>query len=294
MLIDSQPTIDSIINDIRDAVIQYSHIPDNGIVNFDALASFIRNKIESNNDFSDNIQRLSYQRQDYITCVVIPQLNTIGKNLLCIAMATVCNEITINLITYENCCPLYRVGRRNILDHLRVKRSTESDLINFILKHIDNNFTKLTRYILTNISLVHSITSLVLCAFYGNYDTLLTKLINFHNYIQPAIEIINPTMVINNVVINNLGVLVNAVQQSVFNTIVHIYSNVINLDKLSIYRDEHPRMEYRYETLLVIKNFLLTAGVINENNFSNAIMLNLLNKYHNENFATIQEYENYF
>jgi hypothetical protein len=53
-------------------------------------------------------------------------------------------------------------------------------------------------------------------------------------------------------------------------------------------------MEYRYETLLVIKNFLLTAGVINENNFSNAIMLNLLNKYHNENFATIQEYENYF
>ena len=92
----------------------------------------------------------------------------------------------------------------------------------------------------------------------------------------------------------NIGVLVNAVQQSVFNTIVHIYSNVINLDKLSIYTDEHPRSFYRYETLLVIKNFLLTTGVINENNFSNAIMLNLLNKYHDENFATIQEYENYF
>lgn len=289
MLIDSQPTIDSIINDIRDAVIQYSNIPDNGIVNFDELATFIRNKIESNDDFNDNIQRLCYQRQDYITSVVVPQLNAIGKNLLCIAMATVCNEITMNLITYENCCPLYRIGKRNILDHLRVKRSIEADLINFILEHIDNNFVKLTRYILTNISLVYSITSLVLCAFYGNFDTLLTKLINFHNYIQPAIELINPAFVI-----NNIGILVNAVQQSVFNTIVHIYRNVMHIDKLAIYINEHPRSIYRYETLLVIKNFLLKSGVITENNFSNAIMLNLLNKYHDENFATIEEYENYF
>lgn len=294
MLIDSQPTIDSIINDIRDAVIRYCNIPDNGIVNFDELSTFIRNKMESNDDFNDNIQRLCYQRQDYITCVVAPQLNAIGKNLLCIAMATVCNEITMNLITYENCCPLYRIGKRNILDHLRVKRSIEADLINFILEHIDNNFAKLTRYILTNISLVHSITSLVLCAFYGNFDTLLTKLINFHNYIQPAIELINPTLIINNIVINNLGILVNAVQQSVFNTIVHIYRNVMHIDKLAIYINEHPRSYYRHETLLVIKNFLLTAGVITENNFSNAIMINLLNKYHDENFATIEEYENYF
>ena len=84
------------------------------------------------------------------------------------------------------------------------------------------------------------------------------------------------------------------IDNHIFSTFFSIYLEIIEYESLTEYDDEHPRNSQRYETLLAVKNYLLYNETINENNFSERRIIELLNMYHDEQFEDIQEYENYF
>jgi hypothetical protein len=84
------------------------------------------------------------------------------------------------------------------------------------------------------------------------------------------------------------------ITNAIFDTFLHIYVEVIPEETLDDFDEEHPRNTQRYETLVAVKNYLLINGAIVENNFSQRRIIQLLNIYHNQNFQTIEEYENYF
>jgi hypothetical protein len=285
------PNVNNIIRNIIDLIVLYSNIPENGIINFEELSGLIRNEIRSNREFENNIELLCVNRQDYISTIVFNQLNVLQKHILCIAMATVCNQITINLINNRLCNPLYKAGNMCILDFLLEHRDTELDLINNILNFINNNFLTNVAYIISNND-YSLLTTLIYSSFHDNYDILLEKLANFNQFIQQIINLLNNEIGQNfvDLVNNNIQNINNAI----FDTFLHIYVEIIPEETLNDYDDEHPRNSQRYETLLVVKNYLLTNGAIVENNFSQIRIIQLLNFYHNENFHNIQEYENYF
>jgi len=290
-VIEQLPNANVIINNIRDLVILYSNIPENGIVNFEELSHLIRNEIRSNPEFDNNIEHLCVNGQDYISIDVFNQLNVLQKHVLCIAMATVCNQITINLINNILCNPLYKVGVKCILDFLLEHRDIEIDLLNNTLNFINNNFMSSIAYIISNndYSLIRT---LIYSSFHDNHDILLEKMTNINQFIQQIINLLNNEMrqIFVDLVNNNIQNINNVI----FDTFLHIYVEIIPEETLNDYDDEHPRNSQRYETLVAVKNYLLHNGVISENEFSQRRIIRLLNMYHDENFQNIQEYENYF
>ena len=287
--IDRIPDLITIINNIIALLVLYSNIPEN--VNFDELGRLIRIEISSNPDFANNIEHLCVNGQDYISTIVFNQLTTLQKHILCIAMVTVCNQITINLINSGLCNPLYKVGNICLLDFLLERRDVEIDLLDNILDFINNNLLNAVVYIISNndYSLIRT---LIYCSFHDNHDILLRKFANFNQFIQQIINLLNnearPIFI--DLVNNNIQNITN----TIFDTFLHIYVEVIPEETLEDFDDEHPRNTQRYETLVAVKNYLLRNGAIVENNFSQRRIIQLLNIYHNQNFQTIEEYENYF
>ena len=287
--IDAIPDANNIINNIIELVILHSNIPEN--VNFEELGHLISNEINSKPDFANNIQHFCFNGQDYIRTIVFNQLNTLQKHVLCIAMTTVCNQITINLINSGLCNPLYKVGNICLLDFLLERRDIEIDLLDNILDFINNNLLNAVVYIISNndYSLIRT---LILASFHDNHDILLRKFANFNQFIQQIINLLNnearPIFI--DLVNNNIQNITN----TIFDTFLHIYVEVIPEETLEDFDDEHPRNTQRYETLVAVKNYLLRNGAIVENNFSQRRIIQLLNRYHNQNFQTIEEYENYF
>jgi hypothetical protein len=279
----------NIINNIIALVVLHSNIPEN--VNFEELGRLIRIEISSNPNFDNNIEHLCVRGQDYISTIVFNQLNRLQKHVLCISMATVCNEVTINLINNRLCNPLYKVGNACFLDFLLENRDVEIDLLNNTLDFINNNFLNAAMYIISNndYSLLRT---LVLSSFHDNHDILLEKLANFNQFIQQIINLLNnerrQTFV--NLVNNNIQHITN----TIFDTFLHIYVEIIDVETLEDFDDEHPRNSQRYETLVAVKNYLLHNNAIVQNDFTRRRIIQLLNFYHNENFQTIQQYNNYF
>ena len=142
------PDANVIYNNIVSLVILHSNIPEN--INFEELGRLITIEMRSNPDFDNNIQHLCVNGQDYISTIVFNQLNALQKHVLCIAMATVCNQITINLINSGLCNPLYKVGEKCFLDFLLERRGIEIDLLNNTLDFINNNFLNVAIYIISN------------------------------------------------------------------------------------------------------------------------------------------------
>jgi hypothetical protein len=279
------------INNIIDLVILHSNIPPNGIVDFEELGRLIAIEIRSNPEFDNNIQHLCVNGQDYISTIVFNQLNDLQKHVLCIAMATVCNQITINLINNGFCYPLYKVGERCFLDFLLERCDVEIDLLNNTLDFINDNFISCVAYIIFNndYSLIRT---LIYSSFHDNHDILLEKLANFNEFIQQIINLLNDETRQDFILLMNNNI--QNITDIIFDTFLHIYVEIIPEETLNDYDDEHPRNSQRYETLLAVKNYLLSNGAIVENNFSERIIIELLNMYHNEQFENIEEYENYF
>jgi hypothetical protein len=289
------PIIGLIISNIIRYINQYSYVVINGAINFAELVILVRAEVDSNKNFRNNIENRNNSNENYIISHIIPQLNVFQRHVLCITMATICNEITINLIRNGICKPLFKVGNTSLLSYLQNIRYIEIDLIDCIIQILDNKFIELTADIINNIFLADSIDILVLCAFYSNNQYILLKLINFCNYIEPAIRFLYPNVNEGNIIqlVNTKLLLVNNVNTAVFNTIMYIYTNILDVDNLDIYEDEHPRNSERYSTLIVIKDFLLMHQQINEDDFSEDIIVQLLSFYHNEDFETLQDYQNY-
>jgi hypothetical protein len=289
--IQALPAPNVIINNIRDLIVLHSNIPENGAVDFENLGHLIRIQMLSNPVFNNNIEHLCVNSQDYISINVFSQLNDLQKHILCIAMCTVCNQITFNLINSRLCNPLYKVGMKCLLDFLLERRGLEIDLLNNTLYFINNNLLISIVYIITNndYSLIRT---LIRASFHDNQDILLEKLANFNQIIQQIINLLNNQMrqIFVDLVNNNIENINNAI----FDTFLHIYVEIIPEETLEDYDDEHPRNSQRYETLVVVKNYLLDNGAIVENDFSQRRIIRLLNLYHNENFENIQQYENYF
>jgi hypothetical protein len=289
--IQALPAPNVIINNIRDLIVLHSNIPENGAVDFENLGRLIRIQMLSNPVFNNNIEHLCVNSQDYISINVFNQLNNLQKHILCIAMCTVCNQITFNLINSRLCNPLYKVGMKCLLDFLLERRGLEIDLLNNTLYFINNNLLISIVYIITNndYSLIRT---LIRASFHDNQDILLQKLANFNQIIQQIINLLNNQMrqIFVDLVNNNIENINNAI----FDTFLHIYVGIIPEETLDDYDDEHPRNSQRYETLVVVKNYLLDNGAIVENDFSQRRIIRLLNLYHNENFENIQQYENYF
>jgi hypothetical protein len=285
------PDVDDINDNIRGLVILHSNIPENGLVDFEELGNLIRAQILSNPEFNNNIQHFCVNGQDYISTNVFNQLNVRQKHVLCIAISTVCNQITFNLINSGLCNPLYKIGVKCLLDFLLDRRDIEIDLLNNTLEYINNNLLSSILYIIS-INDYSLIRTLILASFHDNQDILLEKLANFNQIIQQIINLLNNEIRQNFVdeVNNNIENINNAI----FDTFLHIYVEIIPEETLDDYQDEHPRNSQRYETLLVVKNYLLDNNSIVENDFSQRRIIRLLNLYHDENFRSIQEYENYF
>jgi hypothetical protein len=285
------PDVDDINDNITGLVILHSNIPENGLVDFEELGNLIRAQILSNPAFNNNIQHFCVNGQDYISTNVFNQLNVRQKHVLCIAISTVCNQITFNLINSGLCNPLYKIGIKCLLDFLLDRRDIEIDLLNNTLEYINNNLLSSILYIIS-INDYSLIRTLILASFHDNQDILLEKLANFNQIIQQIINLLNNEIRQNfvNEVNNNIANINNAI----FDTFLHIYVEIISEETLDDYQDEHPRNSQRYETLLVVKNYLLDNNSIVENDFSQRRIIRLLNLYHDENFRSIQEYENYF
>ena len=283
--------INNIINNIRDLVILHSNIPENGIVDFEELGRLIRIEMSSNPEFDNNIEHLCLTGQDYISTIVFNQLNALQKHVLCISMTTVCNMVSINLINNRLCNPLYKVGVKCFLDFLLDRRDIEIDLINNTLDFININFLYSVMYIISN-NEYSLLRTLVYSSFHDNHNILLEKLANLHQFTQQINDFlsIENRQIFVDLVNNNIHNINNAI----FDTFLHIYVEIIPEETLNDYDDEHPRNSQRYETLLAVKNYLLYNETINENNFSERRIIELLNMYHDEQFEDIQEYENYF
>ena len=283
------PDANFINNNIVALVILHSNIPEN--INFEELGRLITIEMRSNPDFDNNIQHLCVNGQDYISTIVFNQLNALQKHVLCIAMATVCNQITINLINSGLCNPLYKVGAKCFLDFLLERRGIEIDLLNNTLDFINNNFLNSVAYIISNndYSLVRT---LIYCSFHDNHDILLEKVSNFNQFIQQIINLLNneARQIFIDLVNNNIQNITN----TIFDTFLHIYVEIIPIETLEDFDDEHPRNSQRYETLVAVKNYLLNNNAIVENNFSQRRIIRLLNLYHDEEFENLEEYENYF
>jgi len=287
--------IGTIIQNITDYIVLYSNIPQNGRIDFDRLSQLIRAEIESNPQFDNNVQHMCFTRQDYISVDVAPNLNELQRHVLCIVMVTVCNVITLNLINDRVCSPVFKVGSMCLLDFLIERRSIEIDVLNNVLDNINDNFIGIISNIIINSNL-SVIPSLIYASFYDNHDILLYKLSNLHNYIQPAVNIIQNELINddNIYIMNNIGIINENIDNHIFSTFFSIYLEIIEYESLTEYDDEHPRNSQRYETLLVIKNYLLNNGTIFEHNFSQERIIDLLNMYHGEIFNTIEEYQNAF
>ena len=286
---DRIPDANNIINNIIALVVLHSNIPEN--VNFDELGRLITIEISSNPDFDNNIKNLCVNGKDYIRTIVFNQLNTLQKHVLCIAMATVCNQITINLINSGLCNPLYKVGNICLLDFLLEHLDLKIDLLDNILDFINNNLLNAVVYIISN-NYYSLIKTLIYCSFHDNHDILLRKFANFNQFIQQIINLLNneACQFFIDLINNNIQNITN----TIFDTFLHIYVEVIPEETLKDFDEEHPRNTQRYETLISVKNYLLRNGAIVENNFSQRRIIRLLNFYHDEKFQTIEEYENYF
>jgi hypothetical protein len=285
------PDVDDIIRNIIDLVILHSNIPEDGLVDFEELGNLIRVEILSNPEFDNNIQHFCVNGQDYISTNVFNQLNVTQKHVLCIAISTVCNQITFNLINSGLCYPLYKVGIKCLLDFLLDRRDIEIDLLNNTLEYINNNLLSSILYIIS-INDYSLIRTLILASFHDNQDILLEKLANFNQIIQQIMNFLHNEIREN--FVNEVNNNIQNINDAIFNTFLDIYLEIIPEETLDEYQDEHPRNSQRYETLLVVKNYLLDNGSIAENDFSQRRIIRLLNLYHDENFRSIQEYENYF
>jgi hypothetical protein len=201
------------------------------------------------------------------------------------------NIVTINLIDNRLCYPLYKVGNMCFLDFLLEHRSLEIDLINNTLNFINNNFLNAVMYIISN-SDYSLLRTLILTSFHDNHDTLLEKLANFNQFIQQIINLLNNER--RQIFVNYINNNIQDITNTIFDTFLHIYVEIIDNETLEDYTDEHPRNTQRLETLVVVRNYLLNNGAIGENNFDNERIINLLNFYHDEEFENLEKYNNYF